>query len=230
MNQNVLAIETRGLAVAPAKGAAPVLDGVALRIPRKCRAALVGANGAGKTTLLRALAGLLPPVAGEILIEGSPATLGNPRLAYLAQRQTLDWNFPVTVRKAVLAGRYPRLGWLRRPTQEDRDKTDAALARMGLSDLALRPLHALSGGQQQRALVARALCQEPSVLLLDEPFSGLDAASGEILDGFIANAPASGLTVLIATHAHEDFLDTFDIVLRIHDGGVSREPRAAHAA
>ncbi|MDR3229152.1 MAG: ATP-binding cassette domain-containing protein, partial [Puniceicoccales bacterium] len=216
------AIETADLAAAPCAGVAPVLQGISLCVPQGCRAALAGANGSGKSTLLRTLAGLLPPCAGKVFVEGKPASCGNPRVAFLAQRHLVEWHFPVTVSRAVLAGRYPRLGWLRRPNRDDREKAAAALRRLRLEALADRPLHALSGGQQQRVLIARALCQEAAVLLLDEPFAGLDAESREIVSDFLADDPARAMTVVMATHDLDDTGCRFDMVLKItRDGSLA---------
>lgn len=214
----VAAIEAAGLAVAPRELARPVLENISLRVPHGCRAALVGANGTGKSTLLKTLAGLLPPLAGDARIDGTAAACGNPRVAYLAQRHRIEWHFPVTVRQAVLAGRYAHLGWMRRPGRADRARAAQAMHRLGLDDLAGRPLHALSGGQQQRVLIARALCQDATLLLLDEPFTGLDTASRDILDNFLVGDTARALTVVMATHELEDVEKRFDLILQIRDG------------
>jgi ABC-type Mn2+/Zn2+ transport system ATPase subunit len=221
------AVETEALAVAPEDAPRPVVEGVAMRVPRGARAVLAGANGAGKSTLLKTLAGLLPPLAGRALLDGKPAARGNPDVAFLAQRSLVEWNFPVTVRQAVLAGRNARLGWLRRPSAGDREKAALAMRLLGLEPLASRPLHALSGGQRQRVLLARALCQEARILLLDEPFAGLDAASRDILGAFLADAPKHALTVLMATHDAEGEGPGFDLFFKIRDGRLETLPRAA---
>lgn len=212
------AIEATALAVSPQKGVRPVLENINLHVPHGCRAALVGANGTGKSSLLKTLSGVLPARSGRVLVEGESAACGNPRLAYLAQRHLIEWHFPVTVRQAVLAGRYAHLGWLRRPGKVDHAKADEAMARLGLADLASRPIHALSGGQQQRMLIARAMCQEAVILLLDEPFTGLDATSREILERFLDDDPERSLTVIMATHDLADVEKHFDLVLKIQDG------------
>ena len=165
------ALEAEGLSVAHPGVRRPALTDVRFAVPQGCRAALLGPNGAGKSTLLRTLAGLLPPVSGAARVLGAPARTGRPEIAYLAQRAAIEWHFPVTVEKLVLAGRFPSRGWFLRTGDTDREKAFAALERLKLADLAGRPIHALSGGQQQRALLARALCQEARVLLLDEPYS-----------------------------------------------------------
>lgn len=219
-NDTAPALRTLGLAVAPRGVPRPILDNLDIVITPGCHAALVGANGTGKSTLLRTLAGLIPPLNGKILINGAPATCGTPRVAYLAQRHLIEWSFPVTVRQAVLAGRYPHLGWLHRPGKNDTAKAGQAMRQLGLEPLANRPLDALSGGQQQRVLIARALCQEATLLLLDEPFTGLDDASREILDTFFANDTASGLTLLMATHERADAEKRFDLILEIRNRGI----------
>jgi manganese/zinc/iron transport system ATP- binding protein len=187
---------------------------VSFRLPAGSRAALVGSNGSGKTTLLKTLAGLLRPLAGTAQICGTPAAPGNHRIAYLAQRPQVEWHFPVTVESAVLAGRYVHLGWCRRPGAADREKAAQTLERMKLAPFARKPLHTLSGGQQQRVFLARALCQEAEVLLLDEPFTGLDAESCKIFETFLADTTA--LTVLMATH-DKGTIPRFDAVLEIGD-------------
>ncbi len=222
---NQPALTATSLAISPAPEVPPILHSVNLSISSGCHTALVGANGTGKTTLLRTFAGIISPAAGQVLIDGTPAACGNPRIAYLAQRHLIEWSFPVTVRQAVLAGRYPHLGWLRRPGKSDRAKADNALDQLGLTPLADRPLDALSGGQQQRVLIARALCQEATILLLDEPFTGLDQASREILDDFFSRDDARHLTLIMATHDRADAEQRFDLILEIRD----RQLRTIHS-
>ncbi|MDR2981560.1 MAG: ABC transporter ATP-binding protein [Puniceicoccales bacterium] len=211
------AVETQNLAVAPQGCTQPILTNINLQVPHGCRAALVGANGTGKSTILKTIAGLLPLRAGQILVDGVEARCGNPRLAYLAQRHLIEWHFPITVRQAVLAGRYSHLGWFGRPHKVDREKATQAMHQLGLDDLANRPLDALSGGQQQRVLIARALCQEATLLLLDEPFNGLDTTSRQILDSFFADEASRNLTILMATHEIAEAEKRFDLILRIQD-------------
>ncbi|GAA3513286.1 metal ABC transporter ATP-binding protein [Actinocatenispora rupis] len=163
--------------------------------------ALVGRNGAGKSSLLRALAGL---VAYRGTVEHHPAACprdrGRVRVAYVAQRATPRWDLPVSVRQVVGTGRLDPRRWWRRPGAGDRQAVDAALRRVGVWSLADRPVQALSGGQAQRVLLARALAQEPDVLLLDEPCEGLDAAStGALVDALTALA-ADGVAVCCALH------------------------------
>ncbi len=210
------------------------LDCVSLNVQPGQRVALVGPNGAGKSTLLKAAAGLLKIVSGTLSVYGNAATACDHRVAYLAQRGEIDWRFPVTLRKLVLTGRYAHLGWLRRPRAEDWAAADAAIARMGLSDLAERQIGDLSGGQQQRALLARALAQDADLLLLDEPLNAVDAATRDIVARTLQDLQLRGKTALIATHDVDHLAHEYDQVLYLVDGravgsGQQLEPIAPSA-
>jgi manganese/zinc/iron transport system ATP- binding protein len=182
------------------------------------RVALVGANGSGKSTLLKAVAGLLRPQAGTIRIYGQPVGACRHRVAYLPQRSEVDWRFPVTVERLVLAGRYVHLGWLRRPGRADRELVARVLEQLGLSALAERQINELSGGQQQRALLARALVQEADLLLLDEPLSAVDAASRRIIAEVLDGLRRQGRTALVATHHLDRLEEEFDQVYTLEEG------------
>ena len=175
--------------------------------------ALIGPNGAGKSTLLKALAGILPPESGTILWRGMPLTSANRELAYLPQRGEVDWNFPITVRGLVEMGRYPNLGWWRPFRRHDSEIVDRALAAMNLQDLEKRQISALSGGQQQRAFLARALAQEAHVLLLDEPFTGLDQTAEETLRHLLRELASEGRLIIASHHDLETVSAIFDDVL-----------------
>jgi manganese/zinc/iron transport system ATP- binding protein len=203
----------------------PAVRTVTLHAPVGVRAALVGANGSGKSTLLKAVAGLLRPQTGTIRIYGQPVGACRHRVAYLPQRGEIDWRFPVTVERMILAGRYVHLGWLRRPGADDRRRVAAVLDQLGLAELAGRQISQLSGGQQQGALLARKLVQEADLLLLDEPLSVVDAASRQIIARVLDGLRRAGKTALVATH-HLDRLDEeFDQVFTLADGRLE----AAHA-
>jgi len=157
---------------------------------------LVGPNGAGKTTLLRALLGSLRPQAGSISREPSL------RFGYVPQSDRVEYGFPLHVLDVVLMGRYDRIGLARRPGRQDRDRALAALAHVGIPELAERPITTLSGGQKQRMLIARALVGEPNLLVLDEPTTGMDLfATAQILNLVRALHEEDGLTVLMVSHA-----------------------------
>lgn len=175
--------------------------------------ALIGPNGAGKSTLLKSLAGLLRPECGEIRWRGRAMTKSSHEIAYLPQREEIDWNFPATVRGIVEMGRYPHLGWWRRFSSEDSKQVDQALQAMDLLDLENRQISALSGGQQQRAFLARALAQEAHVFLLDEPFTGLDADSQERLANLIGELKQEGRLIIASHHDLDTVEGIYDEVL-----------------
>ena len=172
-------------------GGHPALSEVSFAIPAGSLVGILGPNGAGKTTLLRALLGELPH-SGRAELHGRPG--------YVPQHTGAHESFPIDALGVVLMGRYPRLGWLRRPSRSDRDLALALLDRVGLRDHARRQFSQLSGGQRQRVLVARALAQEGEVLLLDEPFTGVDAVSRDKLLAVLRELAAEGRTVVMTTH------------------------------
>lgn len=196
----------------------PALDGVSLQVPVGVRAALVGANGSGKSTLLKTVAGLLRPGAGTIRIYGQPVGACHHRVAYLPQRGEVDWRFPVTLERLVLAGRYVHLGWLRPPGRADQRLVAEMLQRLGLADLARRQISQLSGGQQQRALLARALVQGADLLLLDEPLSAVDAVSRRIIADLLDELRRAGKSVLVATHHLDRIEEEYDLVFTLVEG------------
>jgi ABC-type Mn2+/Zn2+ transport system ATPase subunit len=157
----------------------PALHHVGFTLTCGSAVGVLGPNGAGKSTLLKALAGLLPLETGRITFHGREMKGANQEFAYLPQREMVDWDFPTTVRGVVEMGRYLSVRWWKRFSQSDRLAVDAALEAMQMMDLQDRQISALSGGQQQRVFLARALAQEAHVLLLDEPFTGLDQPSQE---------------------------------------------------
>jgi ABC-type Mn2+/Zn2+ transport system ATPase subunit len=178
----------------------PVLRGVTFQIPHGARVAVVGPNGAGKSTLFKTLVGLLPLREGRIFIHGLPLGHHLDCVAYVPQREEVDWRFPVTVMDVVLMGRYGRLKWLERPGRADRQAALRALEQMGIADLAGKTISELSGGQQQRVFLARALTQEPHIFLMDEPFTGVDATTQEATLKLLDHLERQHVTVLISTH------------------------------
>lgn len=183
-------------------GSVVALEGVDLVLGAGQACGLVGMNGSGKSTLLKAALGLVPLHAGDVeLLGGTPAAARRLGLVgYVPQLDDLDRDFPVPVADVVLMGRYHRMGWRRRARPADRDAVDAALHRVGLSDLAGRQIGRLSGGQRQRVLLARALAQEARLLLLDEPFTGVDVVSEASVTAVLHELVADGCTVLVSTH------------------------------
>ena len=178
--------------------------------------ALVGPNGAGKSTLLKALAGLVRTDAGQILWRGRPLMRSSYELAYLPQRSAVDWNFPITVRGLVEMGRYPNLGWWKKYSSHDEEMVERALTTMKLRDLQGRQISALSGGQQQRTFIARALAQEAHVLLLDEPFSGLDQPAQDHLAQLFRELVQEGRLLIASHHDLATVPAIFDEVLLLN--------------
>jgi ABC-type Mn2+/Zn2+ transport system ATPase subunit len=180
------------------------------------QSSICGPNGAGKSTILKILASLLKPTAGTAQVFGLPLGDCRHRTAYLPQRGDVNWRFPIRVRRAVLAGRFVHLGWFRGPGKIDFQLADRALDRLGLLDLAEKPLSELSGGQQQRVLLARALCQGADLLLFDEPFAALDSETTAELKAVFAELTAGGKTLVVATH--ESDRTGYDAVLELRGG------------
>jgi len=193
-----------------------VLSGLTFRLEHGTRAAIVGPNGAGKSTLFKALVGLLPLRAGRILIHGLPLGSHLDCVAYIPQRENVDWNFPVTVRDVVTMGRYGHLHWLQRPGKHDRAMIDESLERMGIGDLSSRSINELSGGQQQRVFLARALAQEPHIFLMDEPFNGVDRVTQDATLELLDHLREKDVTVLISTHDLNLAATRFDSVLLLN--------------
>jgi manganese/iron transport system ATP-binding protein len=162
--------------------------------------ALIGPNGAGKSTFLKAVLGLVPLSSGRVEVLGRAPAEARRDVAYVPQADLLELDFPVSVLQVVLMGRYRRIGWFRRPGRDDRRRALAALAEVGLENRAGERFGALSGGQRQRVLLARALVAEPRLLLLDEPFNGVDATTTDALLAVLARLRADGVAVVMSTH------------------------------
>lgn len=178
---------------------------------------LVGVNGSGKSTLFKAIMGFLKPSAGEILISGMPPREAQKRnlVAYVPQSEEVDWNFPVLVDDVVMMGRYGHMGFLRRPSRLDREKADEALERVGMIDFRRRQIGELSGGQRKRVFLARAMAQEGSILLLDEPFTGVDVKTEGAIIELLQQLKAQGHLVLVSTHNLGSVPDFCDHVVLI---------------
>jgi manganese/zinc/iron transport system ATP- binding protein len=203
--------------VTVAYGRLPVLWDLDLSIPAKKRTAIFGPNGAGKSTLIKAALGLVPRVAGQVRFFGKPFAQVYNEVGYVPQRAEVDLEYPVDVFGTVMMGRYGRLGMLKRPTVNDRNKVSEALKALEIEDLARRPIGELSGGQQQRVFIARALAQEPTLLVLDEPFSSLDIRSEKIISKVLEQFVTSGGTVLAVHHDITTIEQNFDeLVLLKH--------------
>ena len=188
-------------------GGRRVLDRVALEVERGELVGLIGPNGAGKTTLLRTVLGLIAPAGGRVLVDGRAARPGRSAIGYVPQRHDFAWDFPISVAGVVMTGLTASLRLGRRPRAEHWQAAAEALERVRMLELADRPGGQLSGGQRQRVLVARSLVARPSALLLDEPFTGLDMPTQELLGRLFADLAHEGRAVLMTTH---DLLGALD--------------------
>ncbi|WP_240333952.1 metal ABC transporter ATP-binding protein [Rothia sp. ZJ932] len=181
-------------------GKRTILSEVNLTVERGEFVGLIGANGAGKTTLLRSLLGLVPGATGEIRILGSTPASARTRIGYVPQKHQFQWDFPITVKDAVMTGRSAHLGLFKRPSSDDWVAVFSAIKRAGIDHLSQRIIGELSGGQRQRVLLARALAAAPELLLLDEPFTGVDAPTQDMLNVLYRELAAEGLTIVMSTH------------------------------
>jgi manganese/iron transport system ATP-binding protein len=178
------------------------LHNATFEVPRGTVTALVGVNGAGKSTLFKAIMGFLPAARGEIRLLGKSVkeALKANLVAYVPQSEEVDWAFPVLVEDVVMMGRYGHMGFLRRPGPADRAAVDQALARVGMQDYRHRQIGELSGGQRKRVFLARALAQDGQVILLDEPFTGVDVKTEEQIIALLRELRDEGRVMLVSTH------------------------------
>ena len=194
----------------------PVLWGIDLVVPRGNLVGIVGPNGAGKSTLIKAVMGILPHSSGWVKIFGQPARSNLKRVGYVPQRESVDWDFPVSVMDVVLMGRYGHLGLLRRPGRADRDVARDCLEKVKMLPFANRQISNLSGGQQQRVFLARALAQESDIYFMDEPFAGVDAATESAIIALLHDLKAKGKTILVVHHDLPTARNYFDMLLLLN--------------
>jgi manganese/zinc/iron transport system ATP- binding protein len=202
----------------------PVLWDVDLLLPEARLIAIVGPNGAGKTTLLKAILGLVPLASGRIEIHGRRLSASRRRIGYVPQRETVDWDFPVSVADVVLMGRYGRMGWCRRAKAADRQVASDALDKVHMTEYADRQISQLSGGQQQRVFLARALAQEADVYFMDEPFAGVDATTEVAILEVLRTLRSAGKTVVAVHHDLQTVADYFDRVVMLNMHVVTEGP------
>jgi len=178
------------------------LHNASFEIPTGTITALVGVNGAGKSTLFKAIMGFVPAARGEISILGMPVAdaLAQNIVAYVPQSEEVDWSFPVLVEDVVMMGRYGHMGFFRRPKKVDHDAVTDALARVNMSEFRHRQIGELSGGQRKRVFLARALAQEGQVILLDEPFTGVDVQTEDAIVALLRDLRDEGRVILVSTH------------------------------
>ncbi|WP_216210621.1 metal ABC transporter ATP-binding protein [Amycolatopsis aidingensis] len=218
------ALTLRGMSAS--YGGKPVLSGIDMDIPAGRLAAVVGPNGAGKSTVVKAALGLVPAVRGSVRLLGEPLKRVRRRVAYIPQADAVADDFPITAIQVVEMGRYPHRGWFRRLTEADDELVAAAMDKVGVTDLAQQPIDELSGGQRQRVFLARALAQQADLLVLDEPFTAVDARTEATLLDLLGELCALGGSVIAVHHDLRTVLDRFDHAVLLA-GAVIAEGAAA---
>lgn len=178
----------------------PVLWDISLQIPQGELVGIIGPNGAGKSTFIKSVLGLVRPLSGTISFFNQPLDKARQKIAYIPQKEAVDWEFPITVQELVLMGRYGTLGLFKRPREADYQAVGRYLDMVGLTPFKDRQINQLSGGQQQRAFLARALIQEAEIYFLDEPFTGIDAGTELVMIQILKNLTSLGKTVFVVNH------------------------------
>ena len=202
----------------------PVLWDIELNIPEGKLVGIVGPNGAGKSTLLKACLDLIPKTSGWAHIYGKPYRKARHRVAYVPQRESVDWDFPVSALDVVAMGAYRRLGWFRRVSRAETDRARNALDQVGIAHLADRQISQLSGGQQQRVFLARALMQDADLYLMDEPFAAVDAATEQAIVNLLRTLSAEGKTCLVVHHDLATVTNYFDWLVLLNMRVVASGP------
>lgn len=194
----------------------PVLWDIDLIVPEGQLVGIVGPNGAGKSTLIKAVLGLLPIASGKIEFYGKPYEQQRHLVGYVPQRETVDWDFPVSALDVVTMGTYGRLGWFRRPGAREKNAARDCLEHVGMHEFADRQIRQLSGGQQQRVFLARALAQDAQIYFMDEPFAGVDAATEQAIVTLLQELRSRGKTVIVVHHELQTVRDYFDHVILLN--------------
>ena len=211
---NLAPLEIHDLTVAYHKK--PVLWGIDLAVPAGNLVGIIGPNGAGKSTLIKACLGLLPLSSGWVKIFGEPLSQKLSQVGYMPQRESVDWDFPVSVMDVVLMGRYGRLGLIKRPGRKDREIARECLDKVKMLPYANRQISNLSGGQQQRVFLARALAQESDLYFMDEPFAGVDAATESAIITLLQELKSRGKTLLVVHHDLPTAREYFDMLILLN--------------
>ena len=194
----------------------PVLWDIDLLVPQGQLVGIVGPNGAGKSTLIKAILGLVPLASGKVEIFGKPYVQQRHLVGYVPQRETVDWDFPVTALDVVMMGTYGRLGWFRRPGAAERRLAMDCLEQVSMANYAQRQIRQLSGGQQQRVFLARALAQDAQIYFMDEPFAGVDATTEEAIVALLQRLREGGKTVLVVHHELQTVREYFDFLILLN--------------
>tara|TARA_B110000285_G_scaffold232699_1_gene304456 strand:- start:2253 stop:3017 length:765 start_codon:yes stop_codon:yes gene_type:complete len=208
------ALETHDLTVTYHKR--PALYGIDVAVPAGSLVGIVGPNGAGKSTFIKAVMGVVPSSGGWVKVFGKPLRENLHRVGYVPQRESVDWDFPVTVMDVALMGTYGGLGLFRRPGKAEKRRASEALEKVGMLPYSNRQIGNLSGGQQQRVFLARALAQDSDLYLMDEPFVGVDAATEAAIVTLLREMRERGKTVLVVHHDLQSAGDYFDRLLLLN--------------
>ncbi|HAA12984.1 MAG TPA: manganese ABC transporter ATP-binding protein [Cytophagales bacterium] len=194
----------------------PVLWDIDLTLPQGSLVGIVGPNGAGKSTLIKSILDLVPASSGYSKLFGDDLANVRRRVAYMPQRESVDWDFPASVLDVVLMGRYGKLGLFKRPRKADREVAHECLRKVGMEAFAKRQISQLSGGQQQRVFLARALAQEADLYFMDEPFAGVDAATEKAIIGLLQEMAEQNKTVVVVHHDLQSVVQYFNWVLLLN--------------
>ena len=221
-NDTLVPLSIRGMTVTYARK--PVVYDVDFAAPAGRMVAIIGPNGAGKSTLLKAALGIVPRISGQVSVFGMPLAGARQRVAYVPQRAGVDWDFPATVLDVVMMGLYRQIGLLRFASRREKAQALACLEQVGMTAFADRQIGQLSGGQQQRVFLARALAQNADLLILDEPFAGVDAATERAIVQVLRDLNAAGKTIVCVHHDLATVEDYFDYVLLMNVRKVAEGP------
>ena len=222
---NTPAIEVEHLTVS--YGPVPALLDVSLAVSPGQLVGVIGPNGSGKSTLIKSILGFLKPDVGQIRLFGEVAEKSKGRVAYVPQRGSVDWDFPITVGEVAMMGRYGSVPWYRDLRRKDREITDQALEMVRMAEFRNRQIGQLSGGQQQRVFMARAMAQGADILLLDEPFAGVDAATERAILDVLERTRKSGRTLMVVHHDLATAAEYFDTLVLLKQRLYAYGPPAA---
>ena len=203
-------IEVEDMTVAYEKK--PVLWDIDLKIPKGVLMAIVGPNGAGKSTLIKAMLDLVKPISGKVLFNGADYHSQRRYIGYVPQRESVDWDFPISVFDVVLMGTYGQIGWIKRPGRKEKEVALDAIKKVGMEEFIDRQISQLSGGQQQRVFLARALVQDADIYFMDEPLQGVDARTEKAIIRILKELRTNGKTVVVVHHDLQTVQEYFDWV------------------
>jgi manganese/zinc/iron transport system ATP- binding protein len=194
----------------------PVLWDVKFSVPKGALVAVIGPNGAGKSTLIQSIMGFVSPNSGKIRFFGKPIKEFYKKIAYVGQRASIDWDFPITVIEVLEMGIYGKLGWFKRPSKLDKKRVEEVLEQIGLKELASRQISELSGGQQQRLFIGRALLQDADIYFLDEPFQGIDVRAEMLIVEILKDLSKKGKTLFVVHHDLNTVESYFDYAILLN--------------